>query len=124
MDGEALPLIPQTRINSTLRFEQILNKGFIQIENITFQHLYFLEQNRVVVYETPTPSYQIFNASTTIKINLKNPIYIRTGVKNIFNVAYIDHLSRLKNIGLENPGRNIFISLKMNINYKLKTQSL
>jgi iron complex outermembrane receptor protein len=124
MDGEALPLIPQTRINSTLRFEQILNKGFIQIENIAFQHLYFLEQNRVVVYETPSPSYQVFNASTTIKINLKNPIYIRTGVKNIFNVAYIDHLSRLKNIGLENPGRNIFISLKMNINYKLKTQSL
>lgn len=116
--GEALPLIPQTRFNSTLRFE-LNTKGFIQIENISIQHLYLLEQNRVAIYESASAAYQLFHASASFKINLKNPIYIRAGVKNIFNEAYIDHLSRLKNIGLENPGRNIFISLKMNINYKL-----
>ncbi len=116
--GTPLPLIPQTRFNSTLRFE-LNTKGFIQIENISIQHLYFLEQNRVAVYESASPFYQLLHASASFKINLKNPIYIRTGVKNIFNETYIDHLSRLKNIGLENPGRNIFISLKMNINYKL-----
>lgn len=118
-----LPLIPQTRFNSTLRFE-LNTKGFFQIENLSIQHLYFLEQSRVVIYETPSAAYQLVHASATFKINLKNPIYIRTGVKNIFNEAYIDHLSRLKNIGLENPGRNFFISLKMNINYKLKNQSI
>ena len=116
--GTALPLIPQTRFNSTLRFE-LNTKGFIQIENLSIQHLYLLEQNRVATYESASTAYQLFHASASFKINFKNPIYIRTGVKNIFNEAYIDHLSRLKNIGLENPGRNIFISLKMNINYKL-----
>lgn len=116
-NGNPIPLIPQTKFNSTLRFE-INSKGLFQIENISLQHLFFLEQNRVVAYETSSPSYQLVHASASFKINLKNPIYLRMGVKNIFNETYIDHLSRLKNIGLENPGRNIFISLKMNINYK------
>ncbi|MFN4233198.1 MAG: TonB-dependent receptor [Bacteroidia bacterium] len=117
-NGTALPLIPQTRFNSTLRFE-LNTKGLIQIENLSIQHLYFLEQNRVATYESASAAYQLFHASASFKINFKNPIYIRTGVKNIFNEVYIDHLSRLKNIGLEHPGRNIFVSLKMNINYKL-----
>lgn len=119
--GNALPLIPQTRFNSTLRFE-LNTKGLIRIENISIQHLYLLEQNRVAVYESPSAAYQLVHASVSFKINFKNPIYIRTGVKNIFNESYIDHLSRLKNIGLENPGRNFYLSLKLNINYKLKNQ--
>lgn len=122
-DATPLPLIPQTRFNSTLRFE-LNSKGFFQIENISLQHLFFLEQARVVVYETPSPAYQLFNASISIKTNTKVPFYIRAGIKNIFNTSYIDHLSRLKNFGIENPGRNIFISLKINLNYKPKTNQL
>lgn len=116
-NGTPLPLIPQTRFNSTLRFE-LNTKGIIQVENLSIQHLYFFEQNRVTLYESASPHYQLLHASISFKINLSNPIFIKTGVKNIFNESYIDHLSRLKNIGLENPGRNIFISVKYLFNYK------
>ena len=118
-----LPLIPQTRFNSTLRFE-INNKGKIEIENIAFQHLYFLDQTRVVAFETPSIGYQIVNLATNIKINFKNPMYIKIGIKNLFNQEYIDHLSRLKNIGLPNPGRNFFIGVRLNMNKKITVKPL
>jgi outer membrane receptor protein involved in Fe transport len=50
-----------------------------------------------------------------MKWNLNSPIYIGVGVKNILNEVYIDHLSRLKNIQMPHPGRNFYISLKINL---------
>jgi iron complex outermembrane receptor protein len=116
--GLALPLIPQTRFNSILRFEFKSKKKF-QVENISLQHLYFLPQNNVVSYESTSPSYQLIHVGANFKLDYKNPLFIKVGVRNLLNENYIDHLSRLKNIGLEAPGRNIYISLKMNINHKL-----
>jgi iron complex outermembrane receptor protein len=116
--GLALPLIPQTRFNSILRFEFNSKKKF-QVENVSLQHLYFLPQNNVVSYESTSPSYQLIHVGANFKLDYKNPLFIKVGVRNLLNENYIDHLSRLKNIGLEAPGRNIYISLKMNINHKL-----
>jgi iron complex outermembrane recepter protein len=118
--NQPLPLIPQTRFNSILRFE-FKSKQKFQLENISLQHLYFLPQNNVVSYETTSPSYQLIHIGANFKWESSNPIFIKIGVRNLLNENYIDHLSRLKNIGLEAPGRNIFVSLKMNINYKLNT---
>jgi iron complex outermembrane recepter protein len=118
--NQPLPLIPQTRFNSILRFE-FKNKQKFQLENISLQHLYFLPQNNVVSYETTSPSYQLIHIGANFKWESSNPIFIKIGVRNLLNENYIDHLSRLKDIGLEAPGRNIYVSLKMNINYKLNT---
>ena len=73
----------------------------------------------MVSYETTSPSYQLIHVGANFKLDYKNPLFIKVGVRNLLNENYIDHLSRLKNIGLEAPGRNIYISLKMNINHKL-----
>jgi serine/threonine-protein kinase len=39
------------------------------------------------------------------------------GCKNLLNEQYIDHLSRLKNIEMPAPGRNVYVSL----NYRIKS---
>ncbi|MES2838007.1 MAG: TonB-dependent receptor [Bacteroidota bacterium] len=114
-NNEALPLIPQTRINTQLRFE-FESKKKIKLENIAVQHLYFLQQNRIANYETVSPEYQIINIGANFKIEKNNPVFIKVGVKNLLNANYIDHLSRLKNIGLAAPGRNFYVSFKININ--------
>lgn len=114
-NNNALPLIPQTRINTQLRYELEGNKKF-KLENIAFQHLYFFQQNRVANYETNSTAYQIINLGANFKIEQKNAIYIKLGVKNMLNTNYIDHLSQLKNIGIAAPGINFYASIKININ--------
>ena len=116
-----LPLIPQTRFNTTLRFE-FKSDQKIQLENISLQHLYFLEQNRVVSYETSSSAYQLIHLGIDLKVDAKTPIKLKVGVRNLFNEAYIDHLSRLKNIGLEAPGRTYYVSARINLKHKINNK--
>jgi iron complex outermembrane receptor protein len=112
--GNDIALIPQNRISSNVKFSFDERPNFY-IEEIVIQHQYFAGQNRIAVYETSSSAYQLLNLSCNMKWNIKNPIYVGIGVKNILNETYIDHLSRLKNIQMPHPGRNIYLSLKMNI---------
>jgi iron complex outermembrane recepter protein len=113
LDGQNLGLIPQPRANSALKFELGIGKRF-QLENIVIQHQYFLAQKRVDILETPSQAYQLFNVSANVKC--KSLFALSFGVRNVLNEEYIDHLSRLKNIGMYHPGRNIFIQVKLNLN--------
>lgn len=114
-----LPLIPQTRFNSTMRFE-FKSQGKVQLENLSVQHLYFLEQNRVVSYESKSPAYQLIHVGANLKLDVKTPISLKFGIRNLLNEAYIDHLSRLKNIGLEAPGRTYYVGARINLKHKYK----
>ncbi len=114
-----ISLMPQNRLNTYFRVE-FESKHKFKLEEFTIQHTYFSKQDRVSEYETKSPSYQLFNTALNFKYGNKNPLYINLGVKNVFNVQYVDHLSRLKNIGLFQPGRNIYVILKYTINNKMK----
>jgi iron complex outermembrane receptor protein len=113
-DNNPLPRIPQNRINSFLKYE-MKQKSKVNLKNIVLQHRYFFNQARVGENESITKNYQLINLGINLKVNVKHPVEIGLGVKNILNVAYIDHLSRLKDLGLENQGRNIYGTLKINI---------
>jgi len=120
----ALPIIPQTKLSSTVSAEFKQQQKF-NISNIFIQHVYKFKQTKVGQFETQTPSYQIVNAG--VSVNLKNnrtPITLSTGVNNILNTQYIDHLSRFKTLDIPNPGINFFINLKINLNGKLKNRSI
>jgi iron complex outermembrane receptor protein len=112
--GNDIALIPQNRISSNVKFS-FNERPIFYIEEIVLQHQFFAEQNRVAVYETSSSAYHLLNISCNMKWNLNSPIYIGVGVKNILNEVYIDHLSRLKNIQMPHPGRNFYVSLKINL---------
>jgi iron complex outermembrane receptor protein len=118
--GAPLPFIPQTRINTSVQLK-IKNKGALKLQNITVQHQYFFDQNKVATLETKSPTYQLFNVGAKLKWEKRYPLEISVGCKNVFNEAYIDHLSRLKNIELQNPGRNFYLGITWKIN---KTKNL
>lgn len=118
--GHPLPLIPQTRINNTLRLE-LSGKKFVSIENISLQYLYFLPQNRVAENEISSPEYHLVHFGTQVKLNFKQPLLIKLGIRNLLNEEYIDHLSRLKNINIEAPGRNFYVGIKWNF---IKSKSI
>lgn len=110
-----LALIPQTRFNTQIRYEFESTKK-VKFQNIAIQHLYFLKQDRVAFFETISSAYQIINIGANLKVESKNPLFIKFGVRNLLNANYIDHLSRLKNIGLAAPGINFYVTLKWMFN--------
>lgn len=121
-----LPLIPQTRMNSQLKFETDM-EGTFEIQDVVLQYIYFFEQNRLGILETVTPAYGVLNAGINMKVNWEHPLFISAGVRNILNYEYIDHLSLLKDYGIPAPGINAYVSVRFEFakqlsNHKNKKQ--
>ena len=119
-NGNPLPLIPQTKINSAIKAE-FSHKGKVQLKNVFVQHIYKFLQNRTGLFETATNDYNLINIGLNLEILTKhNPIEITTGVRNLFNTKYIDHLSRFKTLEIPNQGINFFVGIKVKLNKELK----
>ena len=118
-NGLPLPLIPQTRLNSQLKFELHSDRKF-SISDIVIQHSLYFQQDRTSSFETETPAYNLVHAGINMTLETKGqPVYIGFGVKNLLNTSYFDHLSRLKQIGLEHPGVNGYLSVKYNFEKRI-----
>lgn len=118
-NGNAFPLTPQPRLNSSLSYEFENEVKKIEIKNISVQHQYYFAQNNVAQFETPTAAYHLINVGVNLVFGKEKQFGMKAGVNNLLNQEYIPHLSRLKNIGLFSPGRNIYVSIK----YQLKTKN-
>ncbi len=119
-----LPLIPQTKTNTTISISLKANKK-LAIDNLFLQHIYKFSQPRIGLFETETDAYQLINIGfgARLKSN-KNTIVFNFGVKNITNQKYIDHLSRFKDLDIPNQGINFYFGVKMSHITKLKQQIL
>lgn len=119
--GQALPLIPQSRINTQIKIKTGA-KGKFTLTDVYLQHLYYFEQLRVSALETPSPDYNVVNAGIDFKLDQANPLTVSLGVRNVLNELYIDHLSVLKDLGLTAPGFNAYVQLKFEIRNQLKSK--
>lgn len=118
-----LPLIPQNRLNTQLKFELHGHQKF-SLADVVVQHYFYFAQNRVSSFETPTSAYHLINIGLNFKWITKNqPVLFQLGVKNLLNTDYIDHLSRLKNIGLSMPGINFYFGIKYQFEKRLNTKN-
>jgi iron complex outermembrane recepter protein len=107
--GNVLPLIPANKLNT--KFSAEFSKKTEYSGQFYLEHTYRRSQNRFSSFESFTPGYDLFNMGISIKTK---SVEIEFGSNNLFNVNYIDHLSRLKSDGIQNPGRNIFVGLRYN----------
>jgi iron complex outermembrane receptor protein len=132
-----VPFIPPLHGISELRYDfdakssHIIN-GFVKV-----QLAYYAAQNRVYLTdntETPTPGYTLFNAGVGAGLtNSKGKTIVNIYImgNNLFDVAYQDHLSRLKyfefyssspngHLGIYNMGRNIAFKLEFPLDFDVK----
>ncbi len=111
-DGNFTPYIPAQKITPSINgFFNLKNKQKINF----FSNLdYLLAQNQTATQEVTTPKYWLWNMgmSTNFTKGSKNYLLSLTG-NNLLNTAYYDHLSRFKNFGLLNIGRNIALNFKV-----------
>jgi len=94
-------------------------KQKIKLEEIVLQHEYYSIQSHVSDFETTTNDYQLFNIASHFLIDIKTPLKINLGIKNIFNVEYYNHLSRLKNLNVFHPGRSFYVSMTLDLKSNL-----
>lgn len=111
---KAFSLIPQPRWSTTIKVEPKM-RGKAVIEHVYAQFVYHMPQRNTVTYETPTADFGVFNVGMDAVFGKDKNWKIQLAVRNLTNKQYIDHLSRLKPLGLSNPGRNIMIKLIYNL---------
>ncbi len=114
-NGDNLPLIPANKINNTLRLEvdsvQWLKKMYFSLNLETY-----FKQNNVSLFETATNDYSLLNFGLGGNLVLsKFKFEFTVSGNNVLNKEYISHLSRLKNDGIPNIGRNIMVGINFNL---------
>jgi iron complex outermembrane receptor protein len=110
LGDSSVSLIPQPRLMNTLRYELNLGKK-IRLKDLVVQSTLMGPQNQVAFNESTSNAYHVLDAAFSLILGKKEEFTVKMGVRNLFNTTYIDHLSRLKNIQMPFPGRNIYFSL-------------
>ena len=74
------------------------------------------EQTRVNPNEEPTEGYSLLSAGLGGSFEVfGNELLLQISGKNLLNKTYFSHLSRLKVDGIANMGRNISVSLQLEL---------
>jgi Outer membrane receptor proteins, mostly Fe transport len=125
-----LPFIPPFHSLSELRYDINSKSHHVVNGYIKGQMVYYAAQNRVYLAyntETPTADYTLFNAGAGASITNnkgKTIMIVSFMVNNLFDIAYFNHLSRLKYFlysdsdtnpahGLHEMGRNMAVKLEL-----------
>lgn len=113
-DNDPLPFIPPVNFNSKVTYHLGLGKQ-LKLNSVFLQQQNFLEQNRIANEEIANDDYHLIGLGANISYKRFDFNII---AKNVFDVEYTDHLSRLKttfeNLVVPNPGRDIVFNLKYN----------
>jgi len=112
-DGTDLPRMPANNLLNTLKAElkdyKHLKHSFVSVGIKTV-----FTQNKVSDFETRTPSYVLLGAKVGGDVLIgKQVLQLSIGISNLLNKKYYNHLSRLKEEGVYNMGRNLVVNLKI-----------
>jgi len=114
--GGYLPLMPSSKINAIANVSFSKKKAMNKFSAF-LQYQYSFKQNRIADYETPTGAYSLVNAGIYFNLHIPYLSAIRfdASVNNLFDERYYDHLSRYKEEGIYDIGRNFIFKLSVPI---------
>lgn len=110
----AISLLPPMRLLNELQYHWGFSGKLEKIE-LSISHQWMASQTRVAYQETPSLAYHIIHINGRLYVAKNGSWVMQTGVRNLTNTTYVDHLSRLKNIGMPGPGRHFYVSLKYQV---------
>lgn len=112
-DDEYLPFIPSDKIGGSLKLNLMEDKHPGETF-ITLGADYYFSQDRVGQFETPTGDYVLVNLGGGAVIHLTNQIIeVSLICNNLLDAAYYDALSRYKDYGILNPGRDVNLNIRI-----------
>ncbi|MDR1371695.1 MAG: TonB-dependent receptor [Dysgonamonadaceae bacterium] len=106
-----LPLMPSQKLKSNVSIT-FANKKILKKYSIYLQNLYSFSQNALAEEETATPTYNVMNVGLNFEFKFgKQQATLNFSANNLLNEKYFDHLSRYKNEGIYNEGRNFVVKV-------------
>ena len=115
-DGGDLPLMPAPRLGGEVKWELSHDGKVFNNSYIAFQVDHNWKQDHFLVgTETATPAYTRLGvtAATDILVRGRRLATLSLVADNLTDAVYVDHLSRLKYVGIRNPGRNFTVKLEV-----------
>ncbi|MBP3270015.1 MAG: TonB-dependent receptor, partial [Bacteroidales bacterium] len=111
-----LPLIPAPRLSAEVKWE-ITHKGKVLNNNYVSLRVdrRFAQDHYLAGTETLTDAVTLLglSASTEVMRKGKRVATVSLIADNLTDAVYFDHLSRLKYVGIHNPGRNVTLKLEL-----------
>ena len=115
LGSDFLPFIPANNWNNSMRAEFNI-KNWLKDGFATLNVSNTFDQRKVSGFETYSEGYTLVNLGIGGQINIgKTHFNFNLNGNNLFNKNYIAHLSRLKNDGIPNIGRNIVLGINFNL---------
>jgi iron complex outermembrane receptor protein len=115
LGSDFLPFIPANNWNNSMRAEFNI-KNWLKDGYATLNVSNTFDQKKVSGFETYSEGYTLVNLGIGGQINIgKTHFNFNLNGNNLFNKNYIAHLSRLKNDGIPNIGRNIVLGINFNL---------
>jgi iron complex outermembrane receptor protein len=111
-EGGYLPFIPPYKSVTSIRFEKAVSGSAISRFYIEPEAEYAFKQSHPALFETATPGYTLVNLKSGLACMVRGSgLNLGLSIRNLTNVNYYDHLSRLKDFGFHNQGTNFILTL-------------
>jgi len=111
--GLGLPFTPPASLLSEARYHFPRVKG-IKDWYIKADYRYTFAQSLVDRNEPMTPDFHLLNIGVGVTFKIKEqPIQLGVQVRNLLDVAYLNHLSRYRILNIPEQGRNVVVTLKV-----------
>ncbi len=110
--NSSVSLLPPQRLQTALKYSFHGGRKF-GLRELNVMHTFMDAQRKVAYMESPSDAYQLLDVALAFAYSGKQQWEFRMGVKNLLNERYIDHLSRLKNIEMPAPGRNVYLGIQI-----------
>ncbi|AVR45412.1 hypothetical protein C7S20_09085 [Christiangramia fulva] len=114
VDGDYTPYLPAQKLNFQTNYSW--KPSFADEMQLFSKLKYAFQQDKTAPNEIATGDYLLWDLGASAEFSDEKAHY-RIGISgtNLLNKAYYDHLSRFKNYGLLNMGRNIMFTLKIDL---------
>lgn len=120
--GLSLPFTPQASIKTDIAQSLWVNK-LIKRTELVLEHAYYFSAegpSRKDRTEKATPSTHLFHVAFSADIKMgSNLVKFNLRVHNIFDTAFLNHLSRYRWINVPEQGRNVVVSFKIPMNFSI-----
>ena len=112
-DGYPLPFSPSATITGRLAYSDTGGKA-LATYTLRVENRWIMAQNRIAKNEEKTPGTNLWNLSAEMHWKVKGKrIITLLQIENLFDTAFLNHLSFYRKLNAPEPGRNLQLIVKI-----------
>lgn len=120
-----LPFIPPGNATLELQWDKNFDRKTLRRLFVNFTFHAFADQMQTDRNERPTPGYSLYHLSGGLHFSVGNQEFrFLIQIQNLTNRAYLNHLSRYRQLEIPEPGRNMIFTLSVPLKGKFRDKNI